>query len=520
MQWFSNLKIGAKLILGFLVVAVIGAMVGVLGLVNMSRINDMATTMYEKEVLGLRYASEAQAEMMVSARTLRGAMLAPDQQLRDTMINNALQRLKNAKDSLHKAEATFYSAQGQALFRQVTESVRVYEQDLNTVIGIIRKEALPPMRDSTAYVVGPMRENAARVDELLGQLADLKEKNASEFNVLTTQVYEQSRWLLALAVLVGALAGVLIGVLLTRHLTRQLGGEPTAVAQLAVQIAAGDLTGSVDTRQARPGSVVYAMRDMQAALVQLVGGVRKASDHIATGAHQIATGNADLSQRTEEQASNLQQTSASMEELTSTVQQNTDTAQQATQLVLTATQAATEGGQVVNQVVQTMAEITESSRKIGDIIGVIDGIAFQTNILALNAAVEAARAGEQGRGFAVVAGEVRTLAQRSAEAAKEIKALIEGSVSKVQVGNELVAQAGVTINGVVDQVKQVADLMAEINASSREQASGIGQIGNAVAQLDTVTQQNAALVEEASAAADSLNQQAQALVQQVAAFRV
>ncbi len=287
-----------------------------------------------------------------------------------------------------------------------------------------------------------------------------------------------------------------------------------------MQIAAGDLTGRIDASQAQPGSVVYAMRDMQAALVQLVGSVRKASDHIATGAHQIATGNADLSQRTEEQASNLQQTSASMEELTSTVQQNTETAQQATQLVLTATDAATQGGQVVNQVVHTMAEITESSRKIGDIIGVIDGIAFQTNILALNAAVEAARAGEQGRGFAVVAGEVRTLAQRSAEAAKEIKALIENSVSKVQVGNELVVQAGVTIDGVVEQVKRVADLMAEINASSREQASGIGQIGNAVAQLDTVTQQNAALVEEASAAADSLNQQAQTLVQQVGAFRV
>ena len=209
-----------------------------------------------------------------------------------------------------------------------------------------------------------------------------------------------------------------------------------------------------------------------------------------------------------------------MEVLTSTVQHNTETAQQATQLVLTATDAAAQGGQVVNQVVHTMAEITESSRKIGDIIGVIDGIAFQTNILALNAAVEAARAGEQGRGFAVVAGEVRTLAQRSAEAAKEIKALIENSVSKVQVGNELVVQAGVTIDGVVEQVKRVADLMAEINASSREQASGIGQIGNAVAQLDTVTQQNAALVEEASAAADSLNQQAQTLVQQVGAFRV
>ncbi|MDD2535857.1 MAG: methyl-accepting chemotaxis protein [Macromonas bipunctata] len=514
------MKIGAKLILGFLVVAVIGAVIGVLGLVSTSRVNDMATTMYEKEVLGLRYASEAQAQLLFAGRTLRGAMLAPDQQLRDSMTRDALQHLQNARERLHKAEATLYSAEGKALFQQATQAVQAYEKDLKAVLDIVRAEPFPPMRDSVAYVVGPMRENATRVDGLLDKLADLKESNASEFNDLTTQVYERSRWMLALAVLVGAGAGGVIGVLLTRHLTRQLGGEPADVAHLAVQIAAGDLTGRIDASQAQPGSVVYAMRDMQAALVQLVGSVRKASDHIATGAHQIATGNADLSQRTEEQASNLQQTSASMEELTSTVQQNTETAQQATQLVLTATDAATQGGQVVNQVVHTMAEITESSRKIGDIIGVIDGIAFQTNILALNAAVEAARAGEQGRGFAVVAGEVRTLAQRSAEAAKEIKALIENSVSKVQVGNELVVQAGVTIDGVVEQVKRVADLMAEINASSREQASGIGQIGNAVAQLDTVTQQNAALVEEASAAADSLNQQAQTLVQQVGAFRV
>ncbi len=520
MHWFNNLKIGAKLIVGFLVVAAIGAVIGVLGLVNLSRINDMADTMYEKEVLGLRYASQAQAEMMVAGRTLRGAILASDIESRNRFIDNALQLVQNAQQRLQKAESTIYSPEGKALFQQATQAVQAYEQNLKTAIGIIRSEPLQPMRESTAYVVGPMRDSASRMEEFLDKLASLKESNASQFKDLSTQVYEQARWMLVLAVLVGAGAGGVIGVLLTRHLTRQLGGEPTDVAHLAVQIAAGDLTGRIDASQAQPGSVVYAMRDMQAALVQLVGSVRKASDHIATGAHQIATGNADLSQRTEEQASNLQQTSASMEELTSTVQQNTETAQQATQLVLTATDAATQGGQVVNQVVHTMAEITESSRKIGDIIGVIDGIAFQTNILALNAAVEAARAGEQGRGFAVVAGEVRTLAQRSAEAAKEIKALIENSVSKVQVGNELVVQAGVTIDGVVEQVKRVADLMAEINASSREQASGIGQIGNAVAQLDTVTQQNAALVEEASAAADSLNQQAQTLVQQVGAFRV
>ena len=268
------------------------------------------------------------------------------------------------------------------------------------------------------------------------------------------------------------------------------------------------------------GQLLAALKKMNESLVHIVGQVRTTSDSIATGSSQIAMGNADLSQRTEEQASNLQQTAASMEQMTASIKQNSDTAREAAQVASDATQAATDGGQVVQEVVRTMSEISEASRKIGDIIGTIDGIAFQTNILALNAAVEAARAGEQGRGFAVVASEVRTLAQRSAEAAKEIKSLIGASVERVEHGNRLVGEAGKSMAGIVTEVQRVNDLISAISAASIEQSTGIGQVGGAVAQLDHVTQQNAALVEESAAAAESLKSQAANLAQTVAVFRI
>jgi methyl-accepting chemotaxis protein len=259
---------------------------------------------------------------------------------------------------------------------------------------------------------------------------------------------------------------------------------------------------------------------MNQGLVQIVSQVRLSSDSIATGASQIDSGNADLSQRTEEQAANLEETAASMEELSATVRQNADTARTAAQLATTATGAAARGGDVVGQVVQTMEDISSSSRRIVDIIGTIDGIAFQTNILALNAAVEAARAGEQGRGFAVVAGEVRTLAQRAADAAKEIKSLITANMERVDSGTRQVAEAGQAMSDLVGQVQRVNDLISEISAATHEQTSGISQVSDAVSQLDQVTQQNAALVEESAAAAGSLSQQARSLVQVVGAFRV
>ncbi|MCA8047716.1 methyl-accepting chemotaxis protein [Burkholderia arboris] len=305
-----------------------------------------------------------------------------------------------------------------------------------------------------------------------------------------------------------------------RNVRGSLGGEPDEAAALAARIAQGDLTQPVPVRAGDCTSMMAAMHDMQARLQATIGGIRQSAESIASASRQISAGNDDLSQRTEEQAASLEETAASMEQLTATVKQNADNARQASGLANNASDIARTGSDVVNRVIGTMGEIDDSSRKIADIIGVIEGIAFQTNILALNAAVEAARAGEQGRGFAVVAGEVRSLAQRSATAAKEIRELIVDSVERVRNGSTLVGQAGTTMGEILQAVARVTDIMGEIAAASEEQASGITQVGRAVTQMDQVTQQNAALVEEAAAAAASLQEQAARLRDAVGAFRV
>ncbi|KWZ44255.1 hypothetical protein WS72_16260 [Burkholderia savannae] len=328
--------------------------------------------------------------------------------------------------------------------------------------------------------------------------------------------------------LVGHLAVVfVIGLVITaamlviiRNVRASLGGEPDEAAALAARIASGDLSRPVAVRAGDKSSMMAAMRDMQGRLQATIGGIRQAAESIAAASHEIAAGNHDLSQRTEQQAASLEETAASMEELTATVKQNAENARQASGLANSASEIALKGNDVVSRVIGTMGEINDSSQKIADIIGVIDGIAFQTNILALNAAVEAARAGEQGRGFAVVAGEVRSLAQRSATAAKEIKQLIDASVERVHNGSALVGQAGETMTEILQAVRRVTDIMGEIAAASEEQSSGISQVGRAVTQMDEMTQQNAALVEEAAAAASSLQEQAARLRESVSAFQV
>ena len=311
-----------------------------------------------------------------------------------------------------------------------------------------------------------------------------------------------------------------LGVALTRGVFRQLGAEPSDAAAAVAAVSQGDLTTHIAVRPGDTTSLMAALAGMRDGLITVVGGVRSNSESVATASAQIAQGNQDLSGRTEQQASALQQTAATMEELGTTVRHNADNARQANQLAQGASTVAERGGEVVSKVVTTMQDINHSSRKIGDIISVIDGIAFQTNILALNAAVEAARAGEQGRGFAVVASEVRSLAQRSAEAAKEIKSLISRSVEQVEQGTTLVDEAGKTMGEIVDAIRRVTDIVAEISAASVEQSSGVQQVGQAVTQMDQATQQNAALVEESAAAAESLKRQAQQLVQAVAVFRL
>ncbi len=359
--------------------------------------------------------------------------------------------------------------------------------------------------------------------ELRGQLDGFRKEQIdavtkSEVNSLSEVTFINS--VMIAGGLISALLASLAGALIARNILRQLGGEPAKASSLAQSVGEGDLSVHVDLKPGDTSSLMAQLKIMRDRLVAVVTSVREGAESVSIASAEIAQGNQDLSARTEQQASALEETAASMEELSATVKQNADTARQANQLAQNASTVAVKGGDVVAQVVDTMKGINDASRRISDIISVIDGIAFQTNILALNAAVEAARAGEQGRGFAVVASEVRSLAGRSADAAKEIKTLISTSVERVDQGTTLVDQAGATMSEVVNAIRRVTDLMGEISAASSEQSAGVAQVGEAVTQMDQVTQQNAALVEEMAAAASSLRSQAQELVGTVAVFKL
>ena len=369
------------------------------------------------------------------------------------------------------------------------------------------------MAQARAYALGSFAPVLDKYNAVADKMVNYQVQRSAEQAAEAAGLIQSYRMTVLVAGVAGLALLVVLSWVVVQRIRRSL-GEVSAVAQ---RIGEGDLSQPIHASgRGEVAEMMRAMEAMQTSLVRIVGDVRHSSDSIATGSSEIASGNADLSQRTEEQASNLEQTAASMEEITSTVKNNADTAQRAAVLAGTASAAAVKGGEVV----ATMQDISAASRKITDIIAVIDGIAFQTNILALNAAVEAARAGEQGRGFAVVASEVRNLAQRSAEAAKEIKALIGASVEKVDAGTHLVGNAGQSIEDIVAQVKRVSDLIGEISSATGEQTIGISQVGEAVTQLDQVTQQNAALVEQSAAAADSLKHQAARLAEIVSVFRL
>jgi len=409
--------------------------------------------------------------------------------------------------------ATELNDQEQTLIAKATPLMKQADQAAEKLLGLMKAGDAEALRAYAAKEMYPAIDPIGDVVNslVLVQLEVAKrEYEASE---------AEGKVVLWRNVIISAIA-VLGAGLLALGLIRSIVNPLAQAVKVAEAVANGDLSQHIDVRSRdETGQLLAALKRMNEGLVAIVGQVRSSSDSIATGSAQIANGNADLSQRTEEQASNLQQTAASMEQLTATVKNNADTARAANQLASSASDVAAQGGQVVGQVVATMGQITEASRRIADIIGVIDGIAFQTNILALNAAVEAARAGEQGRGFAVVASEVRSLAQRSAQAAKEIKTLIGASVDRVDAGSRLVADAGKTMQEIVGSVQRVTDIIGEITAATSEQSDGIGLVCTSVNQLDRMTQQNAALVEESAAAAESLRDQAARLAGAVSVFR-
>ena len=517
---FNNLTVRARLLGGFLLVAILGALVAAIGIVNLARMNAQAERAYSSDLLGISASKEANINLIYVGRSMRNVLLAQLPEERAKYGQAADEARRNLGKHLDTARPLFRTAEARALLADIDKGLADYDQSRAELVRLADDDTPEGKTMAIAYLFGPMAQKATVVDDKLTALGHNKEKAAHASADEAGRIYASTRSLMIGLVLLSLGLGVAIGLWITRSLTRQLGGEPAYAVDVAGVIARGDLSTAIDTRAGDTSSLLHAMEQMRAALVKIVGQVRSGTDTIATASNQIAAGNLDLSSRTEEQASSLEETASSMEELTSTVKQNADNARQANVLAVSASEVALRGGTVVSEVVDTMASINDSSRKIVDIIGVIDGIAFQTNILALNAAVEAARAGEQGRGFAVVASEVRNLAQRSAAAAKEIKTLINDSVEKVEAGGKLVDQAGVTMEEIVQSITRVTDIMSEIASASMEQTMGIEQVNAAIAQMDEVTQQNAALVEEAAAAAGSMQEQAAALAEVVGIFKV
>ncbi|ABM35032.1 methyl-accepting chemotaxis protein [Paracidovorax citrulli] len=517
MTLFRNMKLGTMLGIGFAIVIGLSFMVAAYGRFQLDSTGKTLHALSKERMDILLQLQQVKDNTNVVARAVRNLALLEDEAAMAEEKKRLDGVVSDTSQIMAALQQRVVSAEGRALMGRIAEA---RPQFLGTVDKAAKLGLANDLANARTVVLGEMRTAQNVYFKAVEDMISYQRK-------VTTDMAESSssgataagNTMIVLAVLSAAI-GALVAWSITRRVKGQLGGEPAYAAQIAQEVARGNLAVHVDLRPGDSSSVLAAMGAMRANLAKVVSEVRHSSESIATGASEIATGNADLSQRTEEQASNLQQTAASMEEMASTVKQNADTVRTASQLASSASATAARGGDVVGNVVRTMEDITASSRKIGDIIGVIDSIAFQTNILALNAAVEAARAGEQGRGFAVVAGEVRTLAQRSAQAAKEIKALIGESVSKVETGSQLVGEAGTTMGEIVEQARRVADLIAEIGAATHEQEQGISQVSDAVNQLDQVTQQNAALVEESAAAADSLNSQAARLVQLVSVFQV
>ncbi len=514
MMNLKDMKIANRLNLGFGILVLLIIFMGGISLFKVDVMARSFRQLQDDNFPKIVTITDIKNDINVTALAVRNMVILQDKdivakqaQMIEVAKGNTAKRMENLQKRLTQEE-------GKTALAAVMEARTKYEATLNEAVEFATKDQMAEAKTAVQLGIGPAQQDYVdALDELFWFQDQVVTENALATQTAATDLQRVIWTVIAVALAVGILMSLWIVRAITRPINRAVG--------ISRAVAAGDLSLEFDAEgKNETAQLLTALKDMQSNLAHVVGTVRQGSESVATASSEIAQGNHDLSARTEQQASALEETAASMEELSSTVKQNADNAKQANQLAQSASAVAIRGGNVVGQVVETMKGINDASRKISDIISVIDGIAFQTNILALNAAVEAARAGEQGRGFAVVASEVRSLAGRSADAAKEIKTLINTSVERVEQGTALVDQAGVTMTEVVSSIKRVTDLMGEISAASNEQSQGVSQVGEAVTQMDHVTQQNAALVEEMAAAASSLKSQAQDLVQTVAVFKL
>ena len=511
---FTDWKIGTRLGCGFACVLGLLLLLTGIGIWRLQNVGDMTNRMVAREMVKEHLATEwRSATHLNGARTFE--LLARNDPERRAILEG---RIKATSDRISEIQKQFESfekdAAETALFREIAEWRNSYRSARDEVIAAANTGDTDAEKRLLKTKVEPALEAYAAVLDKLS--AHQSERIAAISADVASGYHKGQQWMLALGS-----AALLIGVWFALTMTRSITRPMREAVKIAQTVAAGDLSSHIEVRaKDETGQLLTSLQDMNASLVRIVMQVRVGAETIASASSQVAVGSLELSSRTEEQASSLEETASSMEELTSTVKQNAGSAHEAASLAQSASEAAVEGGTIVSEVMKTMDVINASSRHIADIIGVIDGIAFQTNILALNAAVEAARAGEQGKGFAVVAAEVRNLAQRSAVAAKEIKTLIDDSVGKVDAGVKLVNRAGDAMSDIVTSVQRVSAIIGEISTASKEQSAGIEQVNQAITQMDDVTQQNAALVEETAAAAESLHDQADRLAQLVSVFKL
>ncbi len=514
MNAIKTLRIGTRLAIAFALVAVLMVGMAVIARLGLGSIRDDMDKVLHDRYAKVKIITNIGADVNLQARIVRNLVIMDTEAQRKEEIKALLDSRQQISKAYEDLSARLNTPQGRAMFDNVQEERKGFAAEEDQLIKIVESGDAAAAK---AFLLDNLRPRQLAYQKRLDEMTNFQEQLMESDGETTLATIGKISMISIGGTLVGLVLAIAAGVIVTRSVTRPI----TDVIGTLKTVAAGDLTVNVRVDRAdEVGDLQRALSDTVDALRRLMGEVRSGIDSVTTASGQIAAGNQDLSSRTEQQASSLQETASSMEELTATVRQSADAARAASSLAASASTAAGHGGDVVGQVVGTMDEISASSRKIGDIIGTIDSIAFQTNILALNAAVEAARAGEQGRGFAVVASEVRLLAQRSAEAAKEIKTLIGASADKVEAGGRQVAEAGQAMQDIVEQVRKVNDLIGEIANTTSEQSRGIEQVNIAVTQMDQVTQQNAALVEESAAAAASLSHQAQSLAEAVALFRV